>query len=180
MDAPGRAVPRFPPGEEVRVRSCIEAALAGWEIGEGDVLVTGGAGGGDLLAAEAMLARGGAVRLLLALDPETFIAHSVRTEPGDQDGWERRFRAVAARSDLRVVDQRVEPQAPTENRFERTNRALLNVAIELAGSNQLHALLIWDGQARADGRGGTAHFARALEDARVTVKVIDPRPGAGG
>ena len=57
IDAPGREKPRFPPDKEPIAANAIGAALAGLDVGARDLCICGGACGGDLLFAEAALAR---------------------------------------------------------------------------------------------------------------------------
>src|ERR1043166_7173251 len=60
IDAPDREDPRFPPSREPVAAAAIAQLLDSPEIGAGagDLAICGGACGGDLLFAEACLARG--------------------------------------------------------------------------------------------------------------------------
>jgi hypothetical protein len=176
-DAPDRSQPRFPTSAVAGVRAAMETALARWRVGRGDLLVTGGARGADLLAAEAALARGAAVALLLALPAEEFLDRSVRLEPGAADEWEERFRTVLERSDVRVQDDKLGPLAGGENRFARNNQWCLAFARAAAPAGGLRALLVWNGQ-EGDGPGGAADLANELRLAGVEVEVIDPLEAA--
>ena len=58
IDAPDRKTPRFPPDKEPVAATAIADALAKIGAAKGDLAICGGACGGDLLFAEAALARG--------------------------------------------------------------------------------------------------------------------------
>src|SRR3954470_1370964 len=77
VDTPDRPTPRFPPEELPRVAMEVRHALSGWSVGAGTTLVTGGARGADIIAAEEARARGASLRLVLALAPDGFVARSV-------------------------------------------------------------------------------------------------------
>ncbi len=167
VDAPDRPHPRFPPEELPRVATEVRHALAGWSVGEGTTVVTGGARGADIIAAEQARARGAALRLVLALDPDEFVARSVAI-PGTD--WEQRFRALLMQADVEVVD------GPDDDElFARTNQRIIEAAHEI--HPRPHAVIIWDGK-EGDGPGGTRDFVsqlgHRLDDGSVAV--IDPTP----
>jgi hypothetical protein len=170
VDAPDRPRPRFPPGQVPRVAAEVRAALERWAVGPGTTLVTGGARGADIVAAEAARARGAALRLVLALPPDEFVARSVAL-PGTD--WERRFRALLAEADVEVID------GPDDDGvFARTNTRI--IAVARAIDDRPHAVVVWDGD-EGDGPGGTQDFVaqlgRAAGDDRLVV--IDPTPPGG-
>jgi hypothetical protein len=165
VDAPDRPEPRFPPEQVARVTREVQAALEGWHVGPHTTLVTGGARGADIVAAEAARERGARLRLVLALEPDEFIARSVAL-PGTD--WEQRFRALLDDADFEVVD------GPDDDElFERTNRRIIEVAREI--DHQPDALIVWNGR-EGDGPGGTRDFVTRLgatqRDGRLVV--IDP------
>src|SRR5689334_15890935 len=77
VDTPDRPQPRFPPEQVPRVAADVRAAMEKWNVGPGTTLVTGGARGADIIAAEAALARGARLRIVLARRPDEFIKGSV-------------------------------------------------------------------------------------------------------
>jgi hypothetical protein len=167
VDTPERPQPRFPPEELARVAKEVRHALAGWSVGEGTTLVSGGARGADIIAAEEARARGAALRLVLALDPDEFVARSV-TIPGTD--WEQRFRALLPQADVEVVDG-----PDDDDVFVRANRRMIEVAREI--DPRPHAVIVWNGE-EGDGPGGTRDFVSQLghdldDD---SVAVIDPTP----
>src|SRR5215207_7590880 len=88
IDAPGREKPRFPPDKETIAARAIAEALADLEVGSSDLAICGGACGGDLLFAEAVLARGARLELYIPFDESTFLEKSV--DFADRD-WRARY-----------------------------------------------------------------------------------------
>lgn len=166
VDAPDRPNPRFPAYEVPRVAAEVRDVLKGWRVGDGTTLITGGARGGDIIAAEAARARGAALRLVLALPPDQFEHTSVAIPNSD---WSSRFRALLEVSDVEIVSQ------TDGDVFARTNEAIIAHARRI--DPELHALVVWDGE-RGDGAGGTSDFVKrlGLEEDDPRLQVIDPRP----
>ena len=168
VDAPDRPHPRFPPEQVARVAEEVRAALERWDVGPGTTLVTGGARGADIIAAEAALARGAGLRLVLALEPDEFVSRSVALPATD---WEERFRALLPEAGVEVVG------GPEGDVFARTNERIIGVAREI--DEQPHALIVWNRE-EGDGPGGTSDFVARLGRASCPdrVVVIDPTPTA--
>jgi NAD(P)-dependent dehydrogenase (short-subunit alcohol dehydrogenase family) len=162
VDAPDRPHPRFPPSAVPRVGAEVAAALDRWAVGPATTLVTGGARGADILAAEAALARGARLRLVLARPPEEFVEASVALPGSD---WTERFRALLPVADVEVVD------GEGDEVFTLTNERILAVARALDAHP--YAIVVWDGE-RGDGPGGTEDFVRRLGAAGERLVVIDP------
>src|SRR5918994_5875071 len=97
VDRPGRPQPRFPPEQVPHVAAKVRDQLERWGVGPGTTLLTGGARGADIIAAEAALERGAEVRLVLAREPGDFVSDSVSLPQTDR---EERFRALVGRADL--------------------------------------------------------------------------------
>ena len=168
IDAPDRPNPRFPPMAEPRVTRAIREVLDGWGLGPGDLVVTQGARGTDLIVAEQALACGAQVAVLLAKPPEAFKAGSVEL-PGSR--WAQRFDEVLDRA------HRVEvlPEGdPGEKPYARTNRWALEQAREAAGARTLRALVVWDGRP-GDGQGGTGDFVAMARDSGLPVTTVVPQ-----
>jgi hypothetical protein len=142
----------------------VEAALARWGVGPATTLVTGGARGADILAAEAARARGARLRFVLALPPREFVAASVAL-PGTD--WARRFWDLLRDADVEVVG------GAGDAVFALTNARVLEVARALDAHP--YAIVVWDGRG-GDGPGGTADFVRRLGAAGERLVVIDPTP----
>ena len=174
VDAPDRAVPRFPATRIDAAARRIAAALD--EIGAGpqDLALTQGAAGGDVLFAEACLARAVPLRLLLPLTEREFVAASLLPVV-DGAAWHARFRAVVERLDEppREAPVALGPLAPGDDAFVRANRWLLESALAF-GSAKLICICLWDGGG-GDGPGGTRHLVDGVRGAGGRVVRIDSR-----
>jgi len=173
VDAPDRAVPRFPAALVGAAARRIDAALAQLDAGPRDLAFTQGAAGGDLLFAEACLAREVPLRLLLPLELGEFVARSL-LPVRDGAAWHARFRAVVGRlaSAPLQAPQVLGALAAGEDPFVRGNLWLLESA-RAAGAERLACICLWDGGA-GDGPGGTGHLVEAVRAAGGTVLRIDP------
>ncbi len=174
VDAPGRTPPRFPAELVPAATRRIAAALDAIDAGPSDLAFTQGAAGGDVLFAEACLARAVPLRLLLPIAEPEFMAQSLLPV---QDGaaWQARYRSVVARLDmapreapqvLRALDQGDDP-------FVRGNRWLLESAL-VFGAERLCCICLWDGGG-GDGPGGTRHLVDAVRAVGGKVQWIDTR-----
>jgi hypothetical protein len=169
IDRPGREKPRFPPTAEGRVTLAVRRQLDGWSLDRRSLLVTGGACGTDIIAAEQALELGSTVWLLLARPLSEFVATSVHVDGTD---WADRFAAVRDRSVVRVQDEEHEPLRG-DDVYERTNDWLLDVAVSHAPAHRLRVLVVWDGEA-PDGPGGTADFLERAKTLDADIAVLDP------
>lgn len=144
----------------------IRGVLAQWDVGADTTVVTSGARGADIVAAEEARARGARLRLVLALEPDAFEERSVAI---DGTNWAARFRALLPQAEVEVVG------GSGEDVFARTNQRIIELAREL--TPRPYAIIVWNGE-EGDGPGGTSDFVARLEhiagDDRV--KVIDPTP----
>jgi hypothetical protein len=172
VDAPDRATPRFPASRVDAAARRIVAALDDLGAGPEDLALTQGAAGGDLLFAEACLARGVPLRLLLPLALPEFIAASLLPVV-DGAAWHARFRAVVDRLDEppREAPAVLGPLAPAEDAFVRANLWLLESALAF-GADRLVCICLWDGRG-GDGPGGTRHLVDAVRAAGGRVVRID-------
>jgi hypothetical protein len=174
VDAPDRAVPRFPAALVPAAARRIEAALDEIGAGPADLALTQGAAGGDLLFAEACLSRAVPLRLLLPFAESEFVARSL-LPVADGAAWQARYRAVVA------LLAEAPSEAPGvlgalgagEDPFARGNLWLLASALAF-GAERLRCICLWDGGG-GDGPGGTRHLVGAVRAAGSTVLRIDPR-----
>jgi hypothetical protein len=168
VDAPDRPTPRFPPDQVARVRAEVRVALERWGVGPQTTVVTSGARGADMIAAEECLELGSRVELRLAFEPGEFERRSVALPDSD---WSERFRAVLDRD--RVNVQVLDAARQGDDVFARTNEWIVETARRLDDAPR--ALVVWDG-AEGDGPGGTRHLVRLLgyTGPDPGVAVIDP------
>ena len=95
VDPAGRVPPRFPDDKADHAGALIDRALRDLDIGPGDLALTQGSSGGDLLFAEAAARRGAHLRLMQPAPEPRFIEESVRTS-ANGDAWVRRYLALRA------------------------------------------------------------------------------------
>jgi hypothetical protein len=171
IDQPDRPTPRFPASAEAPVTQAIREVLRSWGTGPGTLVVSGGARGADIMAAEQALLLGAEVWLLVALPDDEFVPGSVRL-PGTD--WEERYRTLRVRCPTRFQADELGPVASDEEAFERNNDWLLDAA--QAAAPRLRALAAWDG-ARGDGPGGTWDFVQRARTMGAAVAIIDPARG---
>lgn len=158
IDAPDRAEPRFPPGKEQLAAEAIAATLESLGAGPEDLAICGGACGGDLLFAEAALARGTALELYIPFEEPQFLAKSVDFADA---GWHARFDAAKARAALHVLPLERDPTPEGEDPYERNNLWMLDSAMRF-GSEKVEFICLWNGK-QGDGPGGTRHLMQEVQ-----------------
>ena len=173
-DDPDRPRPRFPEDRVPQIRKHIARWLTDQEVDSSWTILTGGARGTDLIAAEEALRLGAHVHLCLAFEPEEFLDRSVRGG-ANGDAWEQSFKDVSERATVEVL-----PGGAGDDRssrvFARTNEWML---AKLEAADEAYALLVWDGVVGAEGGTGDAALDayQAVREARH-FKIIDPTPRA--
>jgi hypothetical protein len=171
VDDPARRTERFPeravPDVTRAIRDLFEVE---WSVGDGTTLVTGGARGADLIAAEEAVRLGAHVVMCLALPAEEFERRSV-AQPGTD--WGERFRSMLGHAEVRHAWSESGVDAAGDDVFAVANESMVRYAKGLAA--RPHAVLVWDGGS-GDGPGGTADIVSRLGydrgDERLVV--IDP------
>jgi hypothetical protein len=157
IDAPGRKEARFPPDREPIAANAIAETLARIGAGTDDLAICGGACGGDLLFAEAGLARGATLEVYIPFDEQTFLANSVDFADAD---WRARYFAVKSRAALHVGTEEFGPLAAGDDPYERNNLWMLQSAIRL-GAEKIDFICLWNGKG-GDGPGGTQHLMQEV------------------
>jgi hypothetical protein len=179
IDAPGRAVPRFPARAEPLARQMIEAvvdrerALAG----TGRVIgLAGGASGGDIIFLELCAEKGIETELFLAGPRDAFVAASVQ-DAGHE--WVERFNRVYESRPFRQLGNSLE--LPRWSRtldgysvWQRNNLWLLNHAL-VHGAERVTLIALWNGEA-GDGPGGTADMVERAKGRGAKVVLLDAKP----
>lgn len=174
VDLPGRVPARFPADKVARAAAVIDAALAALGAGPGDLALTQGSSGADLLFCESCLRRGVPLQLFQPKAEDAFIEESVRASV-DGDDWVRRYRKVRDQSAKapQVLAERDPADTAVADTFERCNDWLLETALAW-GPARLRFLCLWDG-ARSGGPGGTAHLVEAVRGLHLPVIWLDAR-----
>jgi hypothetical protein len=168
IDTPDRSTPRFPPELEPVVAAQIEEVLDNWDVGPGDLLLSGGARGADILFAESAHRRSSDVELILALPVDSFEQASVVLPSSI---WRQRFRYLLAHHHHHVSPD--DGHGSSLNEFARANADLLRRAHDLAPPAELYVALVWDEQ-EPGGEGGTGDFARLAAELKAPLAVINP------
>ena len=168
IDAPGRAKPRFAPDKEPLAAGAIAVVLADLGMGPGDLAICGGACGGDLLFAEAALARGSQLELYIPFEEPIFLEKSV--DFADRD-WRARFFAVKARGVLHVAPRELGPMRDGEDPYERNNRWMLDAASRF-GADKVDFVCLWNGEG-GDGLGGTRHMMEEVRQLGGRTRWLD-------
>lgn len=173
VDAPGRAIPRFPADKEVVAARRIAAALDVLGAGPGDLALAQGASGGDILFLEACRERGVRLQLMLPLQESEFIERSILPCTNGEH-WLKRYLSLKAglQSDPLVLPDEMGLHGEA-NPFERCNLWMLNTALS-CGEDKVRFLCLWDGGG-GDGPGGTAHLYHEAQRRTGNVIWLDTR-----
>jgi hypothetical protein len=170
IDSPSRKEPRFPADKEPIAAHAIAALLDQIAVGAGDLAICGGACGGDLLFAEAALARRLTLEIYLPFEEGKFLAESVDFAGAD---WHARYLAAKSRATLHVATEELGPLRPDENPFERNNKWMLRVAMG-HGADRTDFICLWNG-AGGDGPGGTQHLMEEVQSKGGRIHWLDTR-----
>ena len=170
IDAPDRPRPRFPPSLEALVADAVRDKLRELDTGADDLAISSGACGGDILFAEAVLARDVPLRIYLPFEERTFLEKSVEFADAD---WSSRHRHVVSRADVFIAPRDLGPLPEGADPYERTNLWMLDEARRIAGE-RVTFICVWDGEA-GDGPGGTRHMMAAVREIGGGVHWIDTR-----
>ncbi len=172
VDAPDRPTPRFPLDKVPLAEAAIAKALDDFGAGPDDLAFTQGASGGDLVFAEACLARGVKLQLLQPFPEADFIERSVAPAAGD---WRGRYYAVKAKLE-KDRPPRCCPKElgeSTRDPYERCNLWLLYTTLAY-GPGKVRFVCLWNGQS-GDGPGGTQHMIQEVKKRTGQVDWLDTR-----
>ncbi|HEX9941455.1 MAG TPA: tetratricopeptide repeat-containing protein [Thermoanaerobaculia bacterium] len=167
-----RPEPRFPPDKDKE--SIAARAIAGKldELGVGpeDLALCGGANGGDILFAEACLARGLQLEVRIPFAEPMFL-HSSVSFAGES--WVRRYLTMKSHSKTRLFVMPDElGQPPTGvDAYARNNLWQLYTALAW-GPEKVRFLCLWD-RKEGDGPGGTKHMHDAVEKYSGEAYILD-------
>ena len=177
--APGQRG-RFPAEAEQQVRGEIERRLAAMDIGFAYGSLAAGA---DILVAEAVLARGASLHVVLPFERREFVAQSVRPSGA---GWTRRFeRCLAAATSVRYATR--DRYLGDDQLFAYCSQLAMGLALLRARflATAAEQLAVWDGEAPA-GPAGTAvdvanwhlggHRSTRIDPGGTLLRPAAPRP----
>jgi tetratricopeptide (TPR) repeat protein len=170
IDAADRAEPRFPAEKAGIAAAALAAELDKFGAGPGDLALCGGACGGDLLFAEACLARGLRLELRIPFDEPTFLQKSVVYAPGN---WTERFYKVKAdpKTELLVMPDELGPVPKNSNPYARNNLWQMYNAL-CWGPDRVRFLCLWN-RKQGDAFGGTQHMHEIVQKHSGRVYIID-------
>jgi tetratricopeptide (TPR) repeat protein len=165
---------RFPEAKIGSAASRIMQQLDKMEAKAGDLGICGGACGGDLLFAEACLAREMNLEIYLARQENEFLRESVTFADPNQR-WERSFSAITSNPNcvVRCLPEELGEIPEGVAVHERCNRWMLYSALS-RGLNKVSLLALWDSKP-SNGVGGTEQMVELMRNTtgRQAV-VIDP------
>jgi len=166
VDAPGRAVPRFPAGLEAAVKQAIASWLASTDVGFG---YGSAACGADILFHECLLETGRQACVVLPYAAAEFRVESVDIAPG----WSERFEQVL-RAAERVMVASEQKLGQGSASFQYGNEMMAGLARLRAQvlDTEFAALAVWDGEDN-QAAGGTAEAVREWRSRGLPVDVID-------
>ncbi len=174
IDRPGRNPPRFPPGEEARVKAEIKSYLRSVNAGFG---YSSAACGADIIFCECLLELEAKVQLVLPCPVNAFKRQSVSWAGPE---WERRFlnvlsmatnTLVASPADYAGSD--TEP-APTMG-LVFANRIITGLAVLQAQALdfELRALAVWDGNGvNGSNSGGTGSVIAEWRERQLEAHIV--------
>jgi tetratricopeptide (TPR) repeat protein len=170
IDAPDRSEPRFPADKQTIAAAAIAAKLDELAAGPEDLALCGGACGGDLLFAEACLARGLRLELRIPFDEPTFLRKSLAFAPGN---WTERFYRVKsdAKTRLLVMPDELGPLPKGANPYARDNLWQLYNALSW-GPDKVRFICLWN-RKEEDAFGGTEHMHKTVQRHSGRVYIID-------
>jgi hypothetical protein len=153
IDAPGRQTPRFPPEKEPIAAAAIANTIAEIGADPGDLAICGGACGGDLLFAEACLARDMRLELYIPFDEPSFLANSVDFADAN---WHSRYIAAKSKATVHVMPAELGSLPPGEDPYELNNLWMLESTTRFSGE-RIAFICLWNGEG-GDGPGGAQHL----------------------
>lgn len=155
IDAPGQLKPRFPANKELVAAAVIARTLEQINAGANDLAICGGADGGDLLFAEASLARQLTLELYIPFNEEEFLANFADAH------WRSRFLAVKSRASLHITSDELGVLPIDRGPYERNNLRMLDAATRF-GHDKLDFICLWNGE-DGNGPGGTQHLMQEIQ-----------------
>jgi len=172
IDRPDRAKPRFPEAKAAAAGQRIAAELDKLGVAPGDLGVTQAACGGDLLFAQACLARGMRMEICLPQREPDFLRDSVTFGASH---WQDDYDTVKNNPDAKfrnILDD-LGPAPEGVDIYDRCNRWTLYTAL-YKGLAKVSFVSLWDG-GPGDGPGGAQHMVDLVR--KLTGRqpvIIDP------
>ncbi|MDD5579788.1 MAG: TRAFs-binding domain-containing protein [Methylobacter sp.] len=163
IDKADRDPPRFPNDKADIAAAKISETLSDRGAGEGDLALTQGAAGGDILFAEACVRLGVRVQLLQPYPEAEFIQRSIL--PSDRGpSWQARYLKLKGQlpASPRSMPDELGPLPKGVDPYERCNLWLLYTALA-CGIDKVRFICLWNGEG-GDQPGGTAHMYKEVNE----------------
>ncbi|MBV9554170.1 MAG: adenylate/guanylate cyclase domain-containing protein [Alphaproteobacteria bacterium] len=164
--APPGTPGRFPADQETRVRGEIEAMLDAGDFGFAYGSLAAGA---DILFAEAVLARGASLHVVLPFDRREFIAESVRRSGR---GWVQRFRAcLNGATSVRYATR--DRYLGDDQLFTYCSQMAMGLALLRARflATEAEQIAVWDGRGPGGLAGAAVDIANWRRSGRRTSRI---------
>jgi tetratricopeptide (TPR) repeat protein len=170
IDKRDRPQPRFPADKEPIAAAEIAKQLDKFGASANDLAICGGACGGDILFAEACLARGMRLQLHLQFAEPEFLKASVSFAGED---WVDRYFKLKESKLTTLFVQSDELGAPPKdvNPYVRNNLWQLYTALGF-GPQRVRFITLWNGK-EGDGPGGTKHMIETVQSHSGRIAVLD-------
>lgn len=180
IDMPQALTPRFPEDKAEIAAKAIAAALENAGATENDLALTQGAAGGDILFAEAALARNMHLQLLQPCSEPEFIERSILPSVNGEK-WRKRYYRIRNHPlcmPVRSMPTCLGPLSRSHdgnemNPYERCNRWLLYSAL-IYGIEQVQFICLWNGSS-GNGPGGTASMYKEVQRRTGDITWLDTR-----
>jgi len=173
VDKADRPKPRFPESKADSAAKRMGQELDALKVRPGDLGISQAASGGDLLFADACLARGIRLEIYLPLREPEFLRASVSFAAPH---WQQKYDSLKGRPDVvfRIMPDELGLPPDCTDVYDRANRWLLYSALS-CGLRKLSFITLWDGNP-GDGPGGTDHMVSLVR--QLTGRqpaIIDPK-----
>jgi tetratricopeptide (TPR) repeat protein len=176
VDGPSRPKPRFPQAKVAAATEAIARELDAMGVGPGDLALTQGAAGGDLIFTELAQARGVRVQWMQPVTEPEFIEASIMGSAHANE-WRERYYAAKAKmvkeSPPRCMPAELGPLPKGVDKWERGNLWLLYTMLA-HGPDKARCVCLWNGEG-GDGPGGTKHMQNEVSRRTGRVSWVDTR-----
>jgi hypothetical protein len=181
VDEPGRTEIRFPDNAVAAVTDRLRKKLAKLNQDAGGIRVLASAAPGtDIICHEICRELGISSTICLPMPVDSYSTNIFQ----QLDGWRSRFLALVGATTADRLQLSDVPGLPKwlrgtgTDEWERGNRWVLQLALS-AGAPKVSLIVVWDGNAIGDAKGGTAHMVQIARAAgTVNVEVIEIKGGA--
>lgn len=170
VDSINRNKPRFPPNYEAALAANLAAAIPRNNIG---VAYSCLANGSDILFAEALVAQGVELNVVLPMEVEAFAAFSVSTQVADASRWKQRYHnLLRLAATVTVASDGLSQAEAADLRY--CNVVVLGLATLQARElgTDVQGIAVWDNEPGLP--GGTADSVALWQQAQLPIYMLKP------